>query len=436
MRIALAVLLCTALASLARAEDAPDCRFGTGALPVDTLPAGSLHGDAIPIDHIVVIMMENRSFDHYFGHLRRKSGPPKGASNPDPTGGKPIKPFHDKLYCEVADLDHSWDASHNEWDGGAMDGFTTENALAVDPTGHRTMAYYTAKDLPYYYKLYRSFAMGDRYFCGLLGPTFPNRYYLLAATSFGHISNTFPDLSGPEYSQRSIFNVLDEAPTPITWKVYYSDLPFAGIFGYVRHNRTANLVQLGDDDSKNPFLLDAAAGTLPQVSFVDPSFVGETENDEHPPTNPQLGQAFVAKLVNAVLANADLWKRTAIILTYDEHGGFYDHVPPPLACKPDDIEPILDPGDVQAEFDRHGIRVPLAIVSPYARKHFVSHRVYDHTSILRFIETRFDLPALTRRDANADPFSDMFDFKKVSFKKPPRLPAATITPGHDECNAG
>src|SRR5262249_28757437 len=160
---------------------------------------------------------------------------------------------------------------------------------------------------------------------------------------------------------------------------------FAGIFGYVRNNRVANLVQMDPDDTKNQFLIDAAAGTLPQVSYVDPSFVGETENDEHPPTNPQLGQQFAAKLIDAVLADNDLWQRTAIILTYDEHGGFYDHVPPPAACIPDDKPPMLQASDVQAAFDHYGVRVPMVVISPYARKHFVSHHVYDHTSVLRFI---------------------------------------------------
>jgi phospholipase C len=219
----------------------------------------------------------------------------------------------------------------------------------------------------------------------------------------------------------------------VSWKIYYSDLPFGAIFAYVRQpSLAANLAKMDPDDAKNPFLLDAAAGTLPQVSFVDPSFIGETENDEHPPTSIQVGQAFVAKIVNAVLGSP-LWNRTALILTYDEHGGFYDHVSPPPACKPDDTAPLLAPGDEPGEFDRYGIRVPFVVVSPFARRQFVSHRTYDHTSVLRFIETRFDLPALTRRDANADPLLELFDFRKPAFKKPPRLPAATIASGHDEC---
>src|SRR5262245_9414657 len=182
MRIAVALWLTLLVAGRPwAADDVPDCRFGPGALPAETLDPKSPHGSAIPIDHIVVLMQENRSYDHYFGKLRRKSGPPKNASNPDPTGGAPIKPFHQTRYCEVADLEHAGTGSHADSNGGAMDGFTAANADAADgdPTGSRAMGYYTKDDLPFYYKLYKTFASSDQFFCGVLGPTFPNRYYLL-----------------------------------------------------------------------------------------------------------------------------------------------------------------------------------------------------------------------------------------------------------------
>src|SRR6185295_9663823 len=180
------------------------------------------------------------------------------------------------------------------------------------------------------------------------------------------------------------------------------------------------------------FFTDAAAGNLPQVSYVDPALVGGELNDEHPPKNVQKGQAFVASVVNAVMASPQ-WSSTVLFITYDEHGGFFDHVPPPAACLPDAIPPALRPDDVPGAFDNYGIRVPFVAVSPFSRKGFVSHKVYDHTSVLRFVETRFDLPALTRRDANADPMLDLFDFERVPFAKPPRLPVAKIDPTHTEC---
>src|SRR6185369_9222529 len=208
----------------------PPCTFGPGALPADTLPPGAPHGNQIPIQHIIVMMQENRSYDHYFGRLVRKSGPPKGTTNPDPLGGDPIKPFHTKRCCEVADLDHSWNGTHRERNGGAMDGFTTENAEASDPHGYRAMGYYTKRDLPYYFKLYKKFAMSDRFFCSVLSQTFPNRYYLLAGTSFGKIRNNFPDFAAGEWTNRTIFNLMDEATPAVTWKIYFSDLPFGALF--------------------------------------------------------------------------------------------------------------------------------------------------------------------------------------------------------------
>src|SRR5215813_7504147 len=216
--IALACLAIVAAVASA-GETPPDCRFGPGARPADTLPSGVAHGSQIPIDHIVVLMQENRSFDHYFSQMNRAEvdRARRTMSNPDPTGGPPIHPFHQTDYCEVEDLDHGWDGTHREWNGGKMDGFTAENVVPEDPNGHRTMGFYTKRDLPYYYKLYRTFAMSDRHFCSVLGPTYPNRHYLLTGTSFGHISNDLPTTTD-QFDQRSVFNLLDEAG--ISWKVY------------------------------------------------------------------------------------------------------------------------------------------------------------------------------------------------------------------------
>jgi len=418
----LALLAALLVAQTARAQ-APACPFAAGALPAATLPAGAPHGSQIPLDTIVVLMQENRSFDHYFGRLhsqgkRASEGEPQGTSNPDPQGGAPIAAFHQNRYCEVADLDHSWNGTHREWNGGAMDGFTAANVNPADPTGRRTMGYYDRRDFPFYYALYRKFATGDRFFCSLLSQTFPNRFYLLAGTSFGHIRNDF--FSGAtEFAQPTVFNRLDEAG--VTWKIYQSQFAFADLFAYVRNARQANVAPIAQ------YFADAKRGALPQVAFVDPIFADRptVENDEHPPANVQVGQMFTAHVVKALLRSPQ-WRAAALFLTYDEHGGFFDHVPPPPACVPDAIPPMLEPGDAPGAFDRYGIRVPLVVVSPYARRRFVSHTVHDHTSILRFIETRFDLPALTARDANADPMLELFDFQHARFRRPPRLPRARI----------
>jgi phospholipase C len=417
-----AFLVGVCLASTAIAETPAACPFAAGALPVDTLAPGAPHGNAIPINHVLVLMQENRSFDHYFArmHGRDIDRPPRRASNPNPLGGAPVEIFHQHNYCEVADLDHSWNGSHAEWNGGAMDGFAIENADPADPSGSRAMGYYRKRDLRFYHVLYRTFAMSDRHFCSLLGPTFPNRHYLLSGTSAGHIRNDVVLATHP-----SIFESLDAAG--VTWKVYASDLPFAILYAYVQAH-AVNILPIAQ------FYADAAAGTLPQVALIDPIFFGDetNQNDEHPPNNVQVGQAFVAGVVQAVFQSPN-WSDSALFITYDEHGGFYDHVPPPPACEPDAIPPNLQAGDVVAAFDRYGFRVPLVVVSPFARRKYVSHTVTDQTSVLRFIETRFDLPALTRRDANADPMLEFFDFASPPFVTPPKLPEAKINPDRRGC---
>ncbi|HEX3622707.1 MAG TPA: alkaline phosphatase family protein [Acidimicrobiales bacterium] len=387
-------------------------------------PSSAAASPASAIKHVVVMMQENRSFDSYLGQLPvsgqpAADGEPAGAANPNPANpsGPPITAFHQTRYCEVADLEHSWTGTHAEVGGGAMSGFTTANVTSADPTGARTMGYYTAADLPYYYSLYNTFAMGDRYFSSVQGPTFPNRFYLLAGTSFGHIQNDLAPLDG--FTQRSIFNLLDEAK--VSWKVYFSEIPFAAEFSYVRAHALGHLEPI------TQYYLDAATGHLPQVSFVDPILIGppSVENDEHPPSNVQVGEAFTAGVIGSLMHGPD-WSSSALFLTYDEHGGFYDHVAPPAAPVPDAIAPMLGTGDAAAAFDHYGVRVPAVVVSPYSRAHFVSHVVHDHTSILRFIETRFGLPALTNRDAQADPMLEFFDFSHPSFAVPPKLAAAPV----------
>ena len=321
-------LLAIALAAAPSYARVPRCRFGPGNLPTTTRP-GKPHGAHIPIDNIVVLMQENRSFDHYMGHLHSEGQPrakaePANASNPDPTNpmGPPITPFAQTRLCEIADLDHSWNGTHHEWDNGAMDGFTTANAIPTDPTGARTMGFYDQATLPFYYALYSTFAMADRYFSSVLSQTFPNRLYLLAGTSFGHIRNDFP--SRGEYVQPSIFDLMDAAVPPVTWKIYSSQAAYGALFFASVRAQTTKLARASQ------FFTDAAAGNLPQVAFVDPMLTNSknVENDEHPPSNVQVGEKFVADVLNAFMASPQ-WAHGAFFLVYDEHGGFYDHVPPP-----------------------------------------------------------------------------------------------------------
>jgi phospholipase C len=401
---------------------------GAGANNQHHHPQGS-PGDITKIDHVVVLMQENRSYDDYFSQLHFQGQPQSDAEsqkpNANPLGGPPIHPFLKSNPCEVADLDHSWNGTHNEWNGGRMDGFTAANVNPADPTGSRTMGYYDSKTLPFYYGIANEFSVADRYFASALTQTFPNRFYLLTGTSFGHIRNDIAI-----YNQKTIFQSLGEAQPPVSWKIYLASVQVELLFSYVRQHAAGHVFPISQ------YYADAANGTLPQVSFVESDGFGDknTESDEHPPANVQVGEKFTHDAMNA-LVHSPNWSSSAFFLTYDEHGGYYDHVSPPPAPVPDDIAPMLQPGDTPAAFDRYGIRVPALVVSPYAKTHHVSHTVYDHTSILKFIETRFGLPALTRRDAAADPMLDMFDFTHVSHPNPV-LPDAPVDPaGVAACNA-
>ena len=400
-----------------------------GVSPASAATATS-HPSLSSIHHIVVFMQENRSADSYLAQLSAlqpayEAEPTTG--NPNPIGPGTIVPFHKTMLCETSDLNHSWNGEHQAWDNGAMDGFTAANDInsansdPSDPTGSRTMGYYTQAELPYYYSLYNTFATGDRYFQSTLTQTFPNRFYLLAGTSFGHIANDGPPPGG--FPNKTIFELLGNAH--LSWRIYDSQFAFGQLFSYVQKHAKGHVVDI------SRYYADAQQGKLPDVSFVDPIFIAgkNTETDEHPPSNVQVGQSFAYNVVTALEKSPD-WQHSALFLTYDENGGFYDHVAPPAAVAPDAIAPMLKPGDTVAAFNQLGPRVPVVVVSPFSKAHYVSHVVHDHTSITRFIETRYNLPPLTARDAAADPMLEFFDFshRGGQFRNPPIFPAPTVTP--------
>jgi phospholipase C len=397
------------------------CGFTAGALPAETLGDQARLGSKIPIDHFVLVMMENRSFDHYFQKL-----PEAGITDVDVapadfsnlTGmGKPeaIRPMD--AYC-IADVNHEWDGVHEQFNGGKMDGFVTSNE-AKGQDGARAMTYLTEASAPLTYFLGKTWSISDRHFCSLLGPTWPNRMYFYAASSFGVTKNTLN--AGIE---TTLMDNLDKREIP--WRVYKTNTPGAGVFVNTVLAHKDNFVSI------DGFLADAQAGNLPPVTYVDPGLLGDktAQSSQHPPANHQYGEQFLYDVVKAV-SESPLWASTALIITHDEHGGFYDHVPPPAACPPDD-RPIDEGGSI-GKFDRLGIRVPLIVVSPFAKKSHVSHVVTDHTSILRLIESRFQLPAMSNRDANAETLADMFDFDAPPFATPPALPERPAVDGqHDE----
>ncbi|HEY3804413.1 MAG TPA: alkaline phosphatase family protein [Kofleriaceae bacterium] len=403
------------------------CGYGSGDAPDLTLrdyPTGS----QIPLDHLILVMQENRTFDHYFSSLtvpgQDVDGAAADATNPDPLNpGQTLSRFHQTTYC-FDDPAESWDEVHREVDGGAMDAFTTVNAeddSEGDPSGARTLGYFDETDVPYYYALARAWAISDRHFASVQANTWTNRLYYMAATSFGVISNDFPpnqtDSSGK--LTPNLFTRMNDAH--VSWTFYVQDVPTLAIL-YATLQKNSTHIQRYEQ-----FFADAAAGTLPQVTFVEGTdMMGGASPDEDPPADMQFGQQMVSQIVTAV-TTSPLWPHSALVISYDEQGGFYDHVPPQPACVPDDIPPALSPGDVDAAFDQTGLRVPLIVVSPYAKRGYVSHVVTDHTSITRLVEARFGLPALTHRDANAVPPFDLFDFGHADLSVP-QLPDATVDP--------
>ncbi|MGE0407529.1 MAG: phospholipase C [Candidatus Korobacteraceae bacterium] len=393
--------------------------------------AGSLKS----IEHVIFTMQENRSFDHYFGKMpeyrRMKGYPgevdgwPANASNPaadDPT--QQVLPYHFKTQCHE-NLPPGWNESHVQWNRGTpsspvakLNGFVyaaarySQREGLQDVAGVRAMGYYDWNDLPYYYELASQFPTSDRYFCSLPASTLANRLYLLGGSSFGRALSNFPE--GAQYRHDTIFDLCEKHG--ISWRIYVN-----GEFTY--YNWFIGSNRHRDDGKIAPaeqFFSDVSSGTLPQVVLIESGT--STGYDEHPRNNIQRGVAFIKQYFDAVM-NSPLWLKSAMFLTYDEHGGFYDHVVPPAAVKPDNIEPILPPEAVPGAFDRYGFRVPFIMMSPWAKKHYVSHQVADHTSILKFIETRFELPSLTQRDAAAHDLLDMFDFSQMQFEHPPALPA-------------
>jgi phospholipase C len=277
------------------------------------------------------------------------------------------------------------------------------------------MSFWDNTDLPFTYSLARHFPVGNRYFCSVLAQTYPNRRFLFCGTASGLVATDNQTFSTPA-ANGTIFDRLDQHK--IEWTNYYQQVPSPLIVpGYLtpaRKNRVKKIDQ---------FFTDAAAGRLPAFTFLDPDY--NTTSEENP-QDVQVGERFVAMVAKALMHSPN-WKHTAFFLTYDEHGGYYDHVPPPRAIKPDNIAPIPVPGQpplVPGGYDRYGFRVPTVVVSPWARAGYVSNVVQDHTSITAFIEHKWNLPAMTFRDANAQPMTDYFDFTAPAFAVPPKLAAA------------
>ena len=397
-------------------------------VPFPPLPPGSpsIH----QIEHVVVLMMENQSFDRVLGLLSAQAPGRSSVDglavrrgqatnwNPDPSGAR-VFAQHASSPCQPKSKpSQSWNASHQSWDGGRNDGF-------VRASGPVAMRYLDKRDLPFTYSLAQHFPIGERYFSSVLAQTYPNRRFLFCGTASGTIATDSSTFRTPA-ANGTIFDRLDQHH--VNWANYYQQVPSPAI-----------VPGLGSAPGRSSrfrkferFYADAAAGRLPAFSFLDPNY--STTSEENP-QDVQVGEAFIAKVVHALM-RAPTWKSTALFITYDEHGGYYDHVPPPRAIKPDSTPPMLTPGDAPGAYDRYGFRVPLIVVSPWARPGYASRVVQDHTSLTAFIEHKWNLPAMTMRDANADPMLGYFDFRRPAFAHPPTLaPAPPLAPGLARCHA-
>jgi phospholipase C len=348
------------------------------------LPAPARSG----LDHIVVVMVENRSFDHLLGWLPGADGKQAGLSYLDRSGvaHSTYGLAPDFQGCGHEDPDHSYGGSRIAYDGGRCDGF-----LRAGGNDLYTIGYYTKDDLPFLGAAAPAWTVCDRYFASILGPTFANRMYVHAGRTDRTTNVPVPS------SLRTIWDLLREHR--ISARYYRRNFSFLGLWG-AKYSRITR--------SYADFLRDCRTGKLPAVAYLDPAYtlpVLGLGSDYHPGSDIRAGEWFLSLVFSAV-TSSPAWPRTLLVITFDEWGGFFEHVPPQHAP------------DVAARYSLRGFRVPTLLVSPYARRGHVDHGVYDHTSILKLIEWRFGLPALAPRDRAARNLAAALDFSQRDLRAP------------------
>src|SRR5712664_4143409 len=447
-------------AATAVAELASLSLHGCGGGSVISPPIPAAWSKLTNIGHVVILIQENRSFDHYFGSYRGVRGfsdQSMAFQQPDPanTTNSPVGallPFHlDTSTTNAActhDINHDWVPQHKSWDSGAMDGFVTSR-LATNPNDAvLTMGYYTRADLPFYYAVADAFTICDNYFCSVIGPTDPNRLYTMAASIDPAGRNGGPLLQTLVANRSSFFGKLTYTTVPeqlqargISWKVYSS--PDQNILNSIFSDNVLSYFKNFQDPASPlhqnafgpqfpvDFLADALSGNLPQVSWVLASIV----DSDHPPAPSLFGENTLSTIISALTANSALWAKTVLFATYDENGGFFDHVAPVTAppgtageyvtapAVPDPTvvgnPPVLGPIGL-------GFRVPMLVISPFSRGGLLSSALFDHTSVLRFLETRFgaEVPNLSAwRRATVGDLTSALNFRKPD----PSIPALPST---------
>jgi phospholipase C len=362
-----------------------------------TLPKPARSG----LEHVIVVMMENRSFDHFLGWLPGADGKQAGLTFTDASGA-PHPTFAlapDFQGCSYQDPDHSYEGARVEWNNGACDGW-----LRAGRNDAYSIGYYRRQDLGFFGNAAPAFTTCDRFFASILGPTFPNRIYSLSGVT-DRTSNLTLRIDLP-----TIFDRLGQKKISAG---YYSG-NFDFLLLYQRYRGTAV------PRTHAQFFKQCKTGTLPAFSYIDPNYTftdvgpasGNQGNDDHPHADIRAGEYFLSRIYNAV-TTSPAWKNTLLIVSFDEWGGFFDHVPPPAAP------------DVKPEYQQRGFRVPCLLISPFARRGRVTHGLYDHTSILKLVEWRWGLEPLSVRDARANNIAAALDFSRRNLQAPrivvPRL---------------
>jgi phospholipase C len=427
------------------------------------------------VEHVVVLMQENRSFDHYFGTMRgvRGFGDPHPVRLPSgksvfhqPNGAEEVLPFHPAIddlgLAFLEDLDHGWTNGHHVLDHGLYDQWVPNKTPA-------TMAYLRRADIPFHYALADAFTICDAYHCSLIGPTDPNRYYLWTGSTGGAGTGGGPVIANDEigYSWTTYPERLQQAG--VGWKIYqdagdgldgpgywgWTGDPYIGNYGdnsllYFTQYQTAtpgsplyDRARVGTNAKGGQDLFailrqDVAGNALPAVSWV----VAPEAYTEHPNWPANYGAWYIAQVLDALTANPDVWSKTALFITYDENDGFFDHIVPPYAPMTaadgaSTVDTSLEiyhggagtPGATVGEPGPYGLgqRVPMLVVSPWSKGGYVSSQVFDHTSIIQFIERRFGV-----REPNIAPWrrvvcgdlTSSFDFAAADSELP-LLPSTT-----------
>ena len=432
---------------------AQTCLNAPGSLPFPGRPAGVPQPDLAPelanIDHVFVLMQENKSFDAYFGMLpwdtvtsgrlhgrvdgwRQLDGGGRPTDVQQDRDGRWYQAFQMATSCATSRPDVSWDYSHHAYNGGRMDQFVGYHS------GEAAMGYWNHEVLSTYYSLAAHFPVGDRYFSSVLGSTDPNRLFSICASAVGITDTMRPppssfDPNNPAHQTQvnppngHIFQVLDHYNVP--WLTIAGNLPTVGLIAapYPESRVGRNILLTGSNDNAVATLQAVlAAGTLPRgVITVEPDFIYGSEENAN---DIDVGQHFIERVVGAIMGDARVWPRCLILFAYDESGGYYDHVTPPAALNPGDgVVPNLPAAQWFGDnYQRYGFRVPNLVISPWARADHVSHVVRDHTSILRTIAAKWNLPALTYRDANASDFREcLVASGPAPFETPPPVAPST-----------